>query len=64
MPSGVVDLLSARISRIPARREVRERLADLGSDLAPRTVDEFAAFIRQHLDRSGVKVTAARILPA
>jgi tripartite-type tricarboxylate transporter receptor subunit TctC len=63
IPRDVVDLRAAETNEILAKREIRERPAELGSDVAPSTSDEFGAFIRQQLDSWRVTVAAAGIQP-
>ena len=63
VPHAVVDTLNAELNKILARKDFRDKLADLGAEIAPGSAEEFASFMRQQLDSWHAKIVAAGIEP-
>jgi tripartite-type tricarboxylate transporter receptor subunit TctC len=51
MPSDLVNRINSEITRALASTEVRERLAQLGLDWRSNTSGEFAAFLREEVQK-------------
>ena len=62
-PKAIVAKLHDVVSASLARPEVRDRLAGLGLEPAPMPPDEFAAFIKQEIDKWTREVREAGIQP-
>jgi tripartite-type tricarboxylate transporter receptor subunit TctC len=60
-PQPMIAKLNAEIVRSLTGPEVRERFAASGSDVAPSSPDEFAAFIRAEIPRWAAVIKAAGI---
>lgn len=51
MPRGVVDRLSTELSKVLAQAEVEARFAGAGSDVMPRGLADFAAYIKAESEK-------------
>lgn len=63
MPPSIVAQLSERINQMLARKEVVDKLTNLGADVAPGNAAELGAYMRSQLDQWGHKVREAGIQP-
>ncbi|ETR78290.1 ABC transporter substrate-binding protein [Afipia sp. P52-10] len=62
-PEAIVKLLSGEIMKMGQRDDVRQRFQAVGFDLAPNTVSDHAAFLREQLDSWGRRIKDAGIQP-
>jgi len=51
MPKPIVDRLNTEINKVLALPEVKSRLLEVGADVMPTTVDQFAAFVKAESDK-------------
>ena len=63
LPPEITQKLSARINQMLARKDVADKLAAMGAELAAAPAPEFASYVRRQLDVWGAKVKAANIQP-
>jgi tripartite-type tricarboxylate transporter receptor subunit TctC len=63
MPAGVVKKINADVRRALAETVVQERLTKGGNETMDMSSDEFAAFVRRHIDEYGRVLRAAGVKP-
>lgn len=63
IPAPIVQSLNTRINVFLGRKEIAERLAALGAEVAPATPQELGSFMEQQLEVWKVKVRDAGITP-
>jgi tripartite-type tricarboxylate transporter receptor subunit TctC len=62
-PAVVIERLNREVIRILGEREVKDRLAAAGLQVATNTPTQFAEFIRAEIDKWGKVIRAAGIKP-
>lgn len=63
LPREIVTRLAGDVQKILARKDINERYASMGVELAPTGPEEMATFVRQQLDSWGRKIREAGIQP-